>query len=75
MAAFDPSTDYFGGKYKEAAGAAPNLAFVVDLVALEDQTAGTITLKVDVSEDDVAALLEKQPQKKDLLDLALGCQE
>ena len=59
----------------EAAGAAPNLAFVVDLVALEDQTAGTITLKVDVSEDDAAALLEKQPQKKDLLDLALGCQE
>ena len=43
--------------------------------AAEDQTAGTITLKVDVSEDDVAALLEKQPQKKDLLDLALGCQE
>ena len=59
----------------EAAGAAPNLAFVVDLVALEDRTAGTITLKVDVSEDDAAALLEKQPQKKDLLDLALGCQE
>ena len=53
----------------------PLLAHVVALVALENELAGAVTRKTSWDAADVAAFLEKQPDKRDLVDLVLGAQE